>query len=134
MIARAGTTDFSVGRLVIDLSIIELLSRNVDSQRIVLERPVVSVRLGDDGKKAPPKPKQPKAENPNPKPPRDVKLKDIRIEDGTVNIVYDEKGKERRVEHINADLALPSLSTPLTGSGKVDKKALRAHYLAGRQA
>jgi AsmA protein len=120
--ARAGTTDFSVGRLVIDLSLIELLSRNVDSQRIVLERPVVTVRLGDDGKKAAPKPKQPKAENPNPKPPRDVKLKDIRIEDGTVNIVYDEKGKERRVEHINANLALPSLSTPLTGSGKFDWK------------
>jgi AsmA protein len=120
--ARAGTTDFSVGRLVIDLSLIELLSRNVDSERIVLERPVVTVRLGDDGKKAAPKPKQPKAENPNPKPRRDVKLKDIRIEDGTVNIVYDEKGKERRVEHINANLALPSLSTPLTGSGKFDWK------------
>jgi AsmA protein len=120
--ARAGTTDFSVGRLVIDLSLIELLSRNVDSQHIVLERPVVTVRLGDDGKKAAPKPKQPKSENPNPKPPRDVKLKDIRIEDGTVNIVYDEKGKERRVEHINANLALPSLTMPLTGSGKFDWK------------
>src|SRR5262245_7097467 len=65
--ARAGTTDVSVGRLVIDLSLIELLSRNVDSERIVLERPVVTVRLGDDAKKAGPKPKQPKAENPNPK-------------------------------------------------------------------
>jgi AsmA protein len=120
--ARAGTTDFSVGRLVIDLSLIELLSRNVDSERIVLERPVVTVRLGDDGKKAAPKPKQPKAENSNPKPRRDVKLKDIRIEDGTVNIVYDESGKERRVEHINANLALPSLAMPLTGSGKFDWK------------
>ena len=62
--ARAGTTDFSVGRLVIDLSLIDLLSRNVDSERIVLERPVVTVRLGDDGKKAEPKPKSPKSENP----------------------------------------------------------------------
>jgi AsmA protein len=119
--ARAGTTDFSVGRLVIDLSLIELLSRNVDSERIVLERPVVTVRLGDDGKKAEPKPKSPKSENP-PKQRRDVKLKDIRIEDGTVNIVYDESGKERRVEHINANLALPSLTTPFTGSGKFDWK------------
>ena len=93
---------------MIDLSLIELLSRNVDSERIVLERPVVTVRLGDDGKKAEPKPKAPRSENPNPKPRRDVKLKDIRIEDGTVNIVYDETGKERRVEHINANLALPS--------------------------
>src|SRR5262245_36744608 len=119
--ARAGTTDFSVGRLVIDLSLIELLSRNVDSERIVLERPVVTVRLGDDEKKTQPKPKSPKSENP-PKPRRDVKLKDIRIEDGTVNIVYDEKGKERRVEHINANLALPSVTTPFTGSGKFDWK------------
>jgi AsmA protein len=120
--ARAGTTDFSVGRLVIDLSLIELLSRNVDSERIVLERPVFTVRLGDDGKKAEPKPKAPRSENPNPKPRRDVKLKDIRIEDGTVNIVYDETGKERRVEHINANLALPSVTTPFTGSGKFDWK------------
>ena len=120
--ARAGTTDVSVGRLVIDLSLTELLSRNVDSERIVLEKPVVTVRLGDEGEKAAPKPKQPKAENPNPKPRRDVKLKDVRIEDGTVNIVYDQSGKERRVEHINANLAIPSLTTPLTGSGKFDWK------------
>src|SRR5262245_55484382 len=120
--ARAGTTDFSVGRLVIDLSLIELLSRNVDSERIVLERPVVTVRLGDDEKKVAPKPKSPKAEDPNPKQRRDVKLKDIRIEDGTVNIVYDESGKERRVQHIHANLALPSLTTPFTGSGKFDWK------------
>ena len=119
--ASAGTTDFSVGRLVIDLSLIGLLSRNVDSESIVLERPVVTVRLGDAEKKAKPKPKSPKSENP-PKPRRDVKLKDIRIEDGTVNLVYDEKGKERRVEHINANLALPSLTTPLTGSGTFDWK------------
>jgi AsmA protein len=119
--ARAGTTDFSVGRLVIDLSMIELLSRNVDSERIVLERPVVTVRLGDDEKKSEPKLKSPKSENP-PKLHRDVKLKDIRIEDGTVNIVYDESGKERRVEHINANLALPSLTTPFTGSGQFDWK------------
>src|SRR5262245_22660557 len=120
--ARPGTTDVSVGRLVIDFSLIELLIRNVDSERIVLERPVVTVRLGDDAKKAEPKPKQPKAENPNPKPRRDVKLKDIRIEDGTVNIVYGESGKEHRVEHINANLALASLTTPFTGSGKFDWK------------
>src|SRR5262245_36205016 len=119
---RAGTTDVSVGRLVIDLSLMELLSRNVDSERIVLEKPVVTVRLGDDGEKAAPKPKQPKAENPNPKPRRDVKLKDVRIEEGTVNIVYDQSGKERRVEHINANLSLPSVTMPLTGAGKFDWK------------
>ncbi|MGD9501709.1 MAG: AsmA family protein [Methyloceanibacter sp.] len=117
---RAGTTDFSVGRLVVDLSLMELLSRNVDSERIVLERPVFTVRLGDQEKKAEPKPKAPKSENPKPR--RDVRLNDIRIEDGTVNIVYDKSGKQRRVEHINANLALPSVTMPLTGQGKFDWK------------
>jgi AsmA protein len=120
---RAGTTDVSVGRLLIDLSLIELMSRNVDSERVVLERPVVTVRLGDDGRKAEPKkPKTAKAPNPNPKPRRDVKLKDVRIEDGTVNIVYGGTGKERRIEHITGNLSLPTLTAPFTGSGKFDWK------------
>lgn len=121
--ARAGTTDISVARLVVDVSLLELLSRNVDAERIVLERPVLTVRLGDDGKKAEPKkPRTAKAPNPNPKPRRDVRLKDVRIEDGTVNIVYDEAGKARRIEHIRANLNLPTLTAPFTGSGKFDWK------------
>ncbi len=121
--ARAGTADISVARLVVDVSLLEILSRNVDAERIVLERPVVTVRLGDDGKEAEPKkPKTAKAPNPNPKPRRDVRLKDVRIEDGTVTIVYDETGKERRIEHITANLNLPTLTAPFTGSGKFDWK------------
>ena len=121
--ARSGTSDISVARLVVDVSLLELLSRNVDAERIVLERPVVTVRLGDDGKVAElKKPKTAKAPNPNPKPRRDVRLKDVRIEDGTVNIVYDETGKERRIEHITANLNLPTLTAPFTGSGKFDWK------------
>ena len=57
--ARAGTADFSVGRLVLDLSLMELLSRQVDAERVLLERPVLTVRLGDDDQPKPDKPKNP---------------------------------------------------------------------------
>ena len=118
---RAGTTDFSVARLVIDVSLMELMSRNIDAKRIVLERPVLTLRLGDDDRQ-PKKPKTAKATDPSAKPRRDVKLRDVRIEDGTVNIVYDERGTARRVEHIAATLSLPTLTAPFTGSGKFDWK------------
>src|SRR6185312_1597515 len=94
--ARAGTADISIARLVLDLSFSDLLSRQVDAERVLVERPVVTVRLGsaeqpvevekpgsqDTGKVA-------KAED---QPRRDMRLDDLRVEDGTVNIVYDEKG------------------------------------------
>ena len=121
--ARAGTADFSVGRLVLDLSLMELLSRQVDSERVVLERPVLTLRLGDDDRPKPDKPKNPNAAKaPNDKPQRDVRLRDVRIEDGTVNIVYDDKGTEKRIENIAANFSLPTLAEPLTGRGKFDWK------------
>jgi len=116
---RAGTTDFSVARLVIDLTLTELLSRNVDAERIVLERPVLTLRLGDDDR-ARKKPKAAKTEKRKTR--RDVKLRDVRVEDGTVNIVYGEKGKEKRVEHITANFSLATLTAPFTGSGKFEWK------------
>jgi AsmA protein len=121
--ARAGTADFSVGRLVLDLSLMELLSRQVDAERVLLERPVLTVRLGDDDRPKPDKPKNPNADKaPNDKPQRDVRLRDVRVEDGTVNIVYDDKGTEKRIEHIAANFSLPTLAEPLTGKGKLDWK------------
>ena len=121
--ARAGTADFSVGRLVLDLSLMELLSRQVDAERVLLERPVLTVRLGDDDQPKPDKPKtQSVAKEPNDKPQRDVRLRDVRVEDGTVNIVYDEKGTEKHIEHIAANFSLPTLAEPLTGQGKFDWK------------
>ena len=121
--ARAGTGDFSVGRLILDLSLMELLSRQVDSERVVLERPVLTLRLGNDDRPKPDKPKNPNAvKGPNNKPQRDVRLRDVRIEDGTVNIVYDDKGTEKRLEHIAANFSLPTLAEPLTGRGKFDWK------------
>jgi AsmA protein len=118
--ARAGTSDFSVARLVIDLNLFELMSRQVDAERVVLERPVLTLRLGKDDRQA--KPKQAKAANPGQKHRRDMKLKDVRIEDGTVNIVYDQSGTARRIEHISANLSLPTLTAPFTGHGKLDWK------------
>ena len=118
---RAGTADFSVGRLVIDLNLFELMSRQIDAERVVLERPVLTVRLGEDDR---PKPKRkPKeAKTPGDKTRRDVKLRDVRIEDGTVNIVYDDEGTPKRIEHIAADLSLPTLTAPFSGTGKLDWK------------
>ncbi len=122
--ARAGTADFSVGRLVLDLSLFELISRQVDAKRVVLERPVLTLRLGKDDRPKAEEPKKPEVKSPSSgdKPPRDVKLRDIRIEDGTVNIVYDEKGTEKHVEHIAANLSLPALADPFTGTGTFDWK------------
>ena len=118
---RAGTADFSVGRLVIDLNLLELISRQIDAERVVLERPVLTVRLGDTDR---PKPKRTprEAKTQGDKSRRDVKLRDVRIEDGTVNIVYDDNGTPKRIEHIAANLSLPTLTAPFTGTGKLDWK------------
>jgi len=130
--ARAGTADFSVGRLVLDLSLMELLSRQVDAERVLLERPVLTVRLGDNDQPKPDKPKIPSvAKEPNDKPQRDVRLRDVRVEDGTVNIVYDEKGTEKRIEHIAANFSLPTLAEPLTGQGKFDWKGEAVDFNLG---
>jgi AsmA protein len=122
--ARPGTADLKIGRLVLDLGFMKLLSRKVDAQRVVLDSPVLTVRLGDDDSPKPkrPKPETAKARAPGDKPRRDVRLNDIRIENGTVNIVYDDKGKFRHIEHITAHLSLPSRTAPLTGTGKFDWK------------
>ncbi len=122
--ARLGTSDFSVARLVIDLNLFELISRQVDAERVVLEQPVLTLRLGEDDRQAQPKPKNnvAKTANPDEKHRRDMKLKDVRIEDGTVNIVYAEGGTEKRIEHISANLSLPTLTAPFTGHGKLDWK------------
>jgi AsmA protein len=127
--ARAGTADFSISRLDIDLSLGELLSRQVDAERVVLVRPVFTMRLGSDGGS------QRRSDSGETSKPRhfikataggddsrrDVRLRDVRIEDGTVNLVY-ENGKERRVERIEANLSLPAMTDPFTGQGSFDWK------------
>jgi AsmA protein len=121
--ARAGTADIAIGRLELDLAFSQLLSRQVDADRVVLVRPVLTLRLGKDTR--PPEPRAGKPANvvktPSAaadKPEREVRLQNVSIEDGTVDIGYDEKGTERRIEHIDATVSLPALSDPLTATGK----------------
>jgi AsmA protein len=119
--AHAGTADVAIGRLELDLAFSQLISRQIDADHVVLVRPVLTMRLGKDTR-----PRAPHTEKPTnvvktaggDRPQRDVRLQDVSIEDGTVAIVYDEKGTERRIEHIDATLSLPSLSDPLTATGK----------------
>src|SRR5450755_4362226 len=55
--ARAGTADIAIERMELDLSFRELFSRQVDAQRVVLVRPVMTVRLKpDDAAPSPAKP------------------------------------------------------------------------------
>ncbi len=118
---RAGTADVAIGRLELDLAFSQLLSRQVDADRVVLVRPVLTLRLAKDTR-----PREPRADKPanvvktadGDRPERDVRLQAVSIEDGTVDIIYDEKGTERRIEHIDATVSLPALSDPLTATGK----------------
>ena len=65
---------------------------------------------------------------PAPPPRRDIMLNDVRIEDGTVRIIYDDNGTERRIEHIDAALSLPHLIDPLTAKGDFDWKGMRVGF------
>src|SRR5262245_19341507 len=121
--ARAGTADISVARLVLDLNLSDLFSREVDAEHVVVEQPVITIRLGSEERLDKPKAQDAgevvKVED---EPKRDMRLNDLSIEDGTVNIVYDEKGTEKRIEHINANMSVPAVADPATGKGKFDWK------------
>ena len=110
-----------MAKLTLDLNFSDLFSRQVDAERVVLVRPVFTVRLGDETRSlrwggAGEKPKKirfAKAEmGGEPEMRRDVHLKDVRVKDGTVVIIYEgeDAGTEKRVEHINAQLSLPAVS------------------------
>jgi len=139
---RAGA-DLTIARLALDVSFGQLFSREVDANRVVMERPVLTVRLrngvqqqGDAGPLAPVTPTRAAAaplrfiaaEAGGGSSRRDVMLKDVRIEDGTVRIIYNAEGGERRIEHIDASLSLPHLVDPLTAKGDFDWKGLRVGF------
>jgi len=141
---RAGA-DLTIARLALDVSFGQLFSRQVDANRVVMERPVLTVRLkdgvqqqqGDAGPLAPVAPTRAAAAAPlrfiaaeagGGSSRRDVMLKDVRIEDGTVRIIYNANGDERRIEHIDASLSLPHLVDPLTAKGDFDWKGLRVGF------
>lgn len=134
--------DLSVARLALDVSFSQLFSRRVDADRVVMERPVFTIRLahqsggeqrGDAGtlpgkRAAASAPFRFIAAQAGGSSRRDIMLKDVRIEDGTVRIIYDANGAERRIEHINAALSLPHLVDPLTAKGDFDWKGLRVGF------
>jgi AsmA protein len=136
--ARAGTSDLSIARLELDLGFLQLLSRQVDARRVVMVRPVLIVRLKPDAAALEPVSAPEKEAVPERRGEaapvvhankfaaaemagsmrRDIRLEDVRIEDGTVRIVYDNVGNERRIEHIDANLSLPHSTDPLTAHGE----------------
>ncbi len=138
---RAGA-DLTIDRLSLDVSFSQLVSRKVDADRVVMERPVLTVRLKSaaapgqqgnldggqrGGKDAAPRFLFAQAAGGSGNR-RDVVLKDVRIEDGTVRIIYDRDGSERRIEHIDANLSLPHLVEPLVARGDFDWKGLRVGF------
>jgi len=131
--AQAGSTDLSVARIKVDLNFSDLFSSRIDAERIVLVRPVLTVRLDADGQL----PRWSEVDRPlksvrfakaamgdtAPSNPPDVHLKDMRVENGTVVIVYDDDaGNKKRIEHINVRLSLPAIAAPLIGGGTFDWK------------
>jgi AsmA protein len=138
---RAGA-DLKVARLALDVSFGQLFSREVDAKRVVMERPVFTVRLkpqadnmeqrGDAGSRAEKHAAAPlhvfAAGAAFAATRRDIRLDDVEIEDGTVRIIYDENGAERRIEKINANLSLPHLVDPLTAKGDFDWKGTRVGF------
>lgn len=139
---RAGA-DLKIARLALDVSFYQLFSRQVDAKRVVMEQPVLTVRLapqsggaerqGDAGtssgqRAASARPSFLAADAGGGSPRRDIMLDDVRIEDGTVRIIYDANGAERRIEHIDAALSLPHLVDPLTAKGDFDWKGVRVGF------
>jgi AsmA protein len=139
---RNGAADLSIERLELDVSLTELLSKRVDAERVVMIRPVLTVKLtgGEaerQGSLAPRGHSYAAADQFNfissafaeeAGSQRDIRLNDVRIEDGTVRILYDNQGTERRVEHIDAALSLPHITDPLTAKGKVDWKGKPVNF------
>ncbi len=134
--------DLSVARLSLDVSYGQLVSRNVDAERVVMERPVLTVRLpsssGSEEKHGALQPSERDFASAAPrfiaaqaagggKPKREIRLNDVRIEEGTIRLLG-ENGEERRIEKINAALSLPRLADPLTAKGDLDWDGTRVGF------
>ena len=139
---RSGAADLSIERLELDVTLAQMLSKRVDADRVVMIRPVLTVRLNDGGTQRQgslaPRGRayaatdgfhfisSAFAEELGSQ--RDIRLNDVRIEDGTVRIIYDDQGTERRIEHIDAALSLPHITDPLTAKGKLDWKGKPVNF------
>ncbi|MFD0988100.1 AsmA family protein [Methyloligella solikamskensis] len=163
----ATAIDLHVARLEVTLDLFELISQRVDARYVLFEQPLVTVRPGSAQTapqrqgQAPAEEKSRRASLPAKSEPRfakasmafaatpqddtsDVRLRDVRIEDGTVRIL-DENGQvNREIKQINASLAMPHIDDPLTSNGSFQLKQKTLNYnltltsagdlRAGRQA
>lgn len=134
--AHTGTADLSVAKLTLDLNLIELLSGQIDVVRVVMLRPVLTMRVGDHARwghrgVTPKKVRFAMAATGGmPERRRELGLKDVRIKDGTIAIVRDDHnaGAPKRIAHITARLSLPTINGPMTGKGKFDWKDRRVDF------
>lgn len=118
----------TIERLDIALQILPLLSGEVAIDRFVLERPVINLEVDEQGR---PNWQLQTAETaPAPAPSgegggdagggpgvSELSLGDVRLVDGTLNYVNRQNGQEVTVSDINAELSLPSLSSPFAAHG-----------------
>lgn len=134
--ARSGAVELSIARLTVDLSIIDLFGDQVEVERIVLERPILTLQAGRQaqarilqGAPGPKKPRFVRAQlgGDASAPPSDARIEDPRIEDlriehlqivdGTVIFAQSDSTKKRRLENIDASVSLTSLRAPVVGHG-----------------
>lgn len=137
----ATAIDLQMPRLEVTLDLYELISQRVDARYVLFEQPLVIVRPGSAEtapqrrSEAPAKEKSRRAATENASGPRfakasmaalaatpeddtsDVRLRDMRIEDGTVRILNEAGQVSREIKHINASLAMPHIAEPLRSSG-----------------
>lgn len=135
----ATAIDLHVARLEVTLDLFELISQRVDARYVLFEQPLVVVRPGA-GDDAP----QRRSEAPSATPrfakasmalaatgqddASDVRLREMRIEDGTVRILDDAGQVNREIEHINASVAMPHINEPLRSSGSFQLKQKTLNY------
>jgi AsmA protein len=129
----AGSRDPSMAtldKLDVHVSVVPLLSGNVEISRLVLEKPVIHLEVDRQGKAnwdfatanaAPaqaPVPQNRQASSGS-SGPSDIALGDVRLSDGTVTYTDDRSGARYEISAINATVKLPNLDSPLAADGSL---------------
>jgi AsmA protein len=141
----------TLDKLDVHVSVVPLLSGNIEISRLVLEKPVIHLEVDRQGKAnwdfaaantnaAPAQAPAPQAQN-RPAPsggggPSDVALGDVRLSDGTITYSDDRSGARYEISAINATVKLPNLDSPLAADGSLvwnnEKLSLTANASAPR--
>jgi AsmA protein len=131
----AGTRDPSMAtldKLDVHVSVVPLLSGNVEISRLVLEKPVIHLEVDRQGKanwgfaaanatpaQAPAAQSQNRQASSGSSGPSDIALGDVRLNDGTVTYTDDRSGVRYEISAINATVKLPNLDSPLAADGSL---------------